>query len=45
MSTDINNDYSVWTLILPDFETGNQVTHTHTYTPPGPPNDGVAYTW
>ena len=45
MSTDINNDYSVWTLILPNCETGNQVTHTHTYThtyththtgPPGP---------
>ena len=29
MSTDINNDNSVWTLILPDCETGNQVTNIH----------------
>ena len=32
MSTDINNDYSVWMLILTDCKTGNQVTHTHTHT-------------
>ena len=47
MSTDINNDYSAWTFILPDCETGNQVTHTHIHThtgPPGPPNGGVAFT-
>ena len=52
MSTDINNDYSVWTLILPDCETGNQVTlhihthihtHTHTHTHTGPPGPSGLY--